>query len=117
MWSACFSSFTPEQVYNLMLNCICKYFICRIYPRGVQSFVKDGVGGLPPLLHLAAVTQMLVQRWPLPRRMLCCAQVFHREGLLWNHPRSWISENRQLELIFAGFVEMHLLFLEVVVAV
>lgn len=113
MWSACFLSFTPEHVYILMLNCICKYLMCRIYQRELQSFVKVGVGGL----HLAAVTHVLEQRWPLQRRMLGCAQVFHREGLLWNHPRSWISDSRQLELIFAGFVEMHFLFLEVVVAV
>lgn len=48
--------------------------------------------------------------------MLGCAQVFHGEGLLWNHPRSQISDKRQLELIFAVFVEKQLLFLEVVVA-
>lgn len=103
-------------MYISMLNCICICLICRIHQRGVQPFVKDGVGRLP-LLHLAAVTRVLVQRWPLQRGMLGCGQVFHTEGLLWNHPRSQISDKRQLELIFAGFVEVHLLFLEVVVAV
>jgi len=62
------------------------------------------------------VTHLLVQRWPLQRKMLGCAQVFPTEcpgsgaipglGHVMIGSRSWI---------FAGFVEMNTVFLEVVV--
>lgn len=81
VWSACFLSFSPKYVHILVLDFICKYLTCRIYQREVQPFVKDGVGRLPLLLHLAAVTPLLVQRWPLQRRMLGCTHVFRGEGL------------------------------------
>lgn len=40
-----------------MLNCTYKYLICRIYQREVQSFVKDGVGRLPPLASSGSCDQ------------------------------------------------------------
>lgn len=104
-----------------MLHFICKYLICGTYQREVQPFIKDGVGRLPLLLRVAAVTHLLVQRWPLQRRMLGWAQVFSWGGtLLVSCTRSWIRNNCLLASgagLFAGFVEMHLLFFEVVVVV